>query len=750
MATVLCNCKVFQQVVKNAQGILGTQPPTTVIIWHKHCLGKLRNIIKDISHPNHRRFTLLPSGKSSVGYTVMGKTADLTVVQKTTTDTLGKEGKTEKVIGKEAGCSQSSVSKHINRKARGRKRCGSKKCTSNRDIRTLEKSVEPNPFKNVGEIHKEWTAAGVKPLLNKRQHQKRLAWAKDKKDWTAAEWSKVLFSDESTFCISFGNQGPRVSVKRGEAQKARCLRSSVKFPQSVMVWGAMSSAGIGPLCFLRSKVNAAIYQEVLEHFMLPAADQRYGDADFIFQQDLHTVPKLPVPGLSSVGYTIMGKTADLTVVQKTTTDTLDKEGKTQKIIGKEAGCSQSSVSKHINREARGRKRCGSKKCTSNRDNRTLERSVEPNPFKNVGEIHKEWTAAGVSASRSTMHRRMQDTGFSCPIPCVKPLLNKRQRQKRLAWAKDKKDWTAAEWSKVLFSDESKFCIFFGNQGPRVWRKRGEVNAAVYQEVLEHFMLPAANQLYGDADFIFQQDLHTVPKLPVSGIRTMLSGVPYRLPLYKGRGTLEHILSSCPAALRGGRYRWRHDQVLRTVAETISTAVANNKHTRSQRTVPFVKAGEKPQAQSTAAASLLSSAPDWELRVDLGRQLKFPEYVTSTTLRPDVVLTSVSSKQVLLVELTVPWEDRMEEGNERKRLKYDELVGDCRRKGWKARCEPIEVGCRGFAARSLCKIYTLLGITGAAKRKAIKSTTEAAERASRWIWIKRSEAWAIATGTQVGV
>ncbi len=98
---------------------------------------------------------------------------------------------------------------------------------------------------------------------------------------------------------------------------------------------------------------------------------------------------------SSVGYTIMGKTADLTVVQKTTIDTLHKEGKTQKVIAKEAGCSQSSVSKRINREAKGRKRCGRKKCTSNRDNRTLERIVKQNPFKNVGEIHKEWTAAGV-------------------------------------------------------------------------------------------------------------------------------------------------------------------------------------------------------------------------------------------------------------------------------------------------------------------------------------------------------------------
>ncbi len=53
-----------------------------------------------------------------------------------------------------------------------------------------------------------------------------------------------------------------------------------------MIWAAMSSAGVGPLCFLKSTVNAAIYQDILEHFMLPSADKLYGDADFIFQQDL--------------------------------------------------------------------------------------------------------------------------------------------------------------------------------------------------------------------------------------------------------------------------------------------------------------------------------------------------------------------------------------------------------------------------------------------------------------------------------
>ncbi len=53
-----------------------------------------------------------------------------------------------------------------------------------------------------------------------------------------------------------------------------------------MICGAMSSAGVGPLCFLKTNVTAPIYQEILEHFMLPSADQRFKDADLIFQQDL--------------------------------------------------------------------------------------------------------------------------------------------------------------------------------------------------------------------------------------------------------------------------------------------------------------------------------------------------------------------------------------------------------------------------------------------------------------------------------
>ncbi len=129
-----------------------------------------------------------------------------------------------------------------------------------------------------------------------------------------------------------------------------------------------------------------------------------------------------VSQFGSLGYTIMRKTADLTGVQKTIIDTLHKEGKPQTFIAKEAGCSQSAVSKHVNRKLSERKKCRRKRCTTNRENRSLMRIVKQNRFKNLGELHKEWTEAGVKASRSTTHRRVEEFGYSC-------------HQRHLTWAK---------------------------------------------------------------------------------------------------------------------------------------------------------------------------------------------------------------------------------------------------------------------------------------------------------------------------
>ncbi len=115
---------------------------------------------------------------------------------------------------------------------------------------------------------------------------------------------------------------------------------------------------------------------------------------------LKTPAKVPwafkmVSRFGSVGYTIMGKTADLTIVQKTIIDTLYKEGKPQTFIAKEAGCSQSAVSKHVNRKLSRRIKCGRKRCKTNWN--SLMRIVKQHWYKNLVELHKEWTEAGVKS-----------------------------------------------------------------------------------------------------------------------------------------------------------------------------------------------------------------------------------------------------------------------------------------------------------------------------------------------------------------
>ncbi len=96
---------------------------------------------------------------------------------------------------------------------------------------------------------------------------------------------KSSFQMKANFAFNLEIKVPE-SGGRVERHRIHVAWSPVWSFQSVMIWAAMSSAGVGPLCFLKSTVNAPIYQEILEHFMLPSADKLYGDADFIFQQDL--------------------------------------------------------------------------------------------------------------------------------------------------------------------------------------------------------------------------------------------------------------------------------------------------------------------------------------------------------------------------------------------------------------------------------------------------------------------------------
>jgi hypothetical protein len=204
--------------------------------------------------------------------------------------------------------------------------------------------------------------------------------------------------------------------------------------------------------------------------------------------------------------------------------------------------------------------------------------------------------------------------------------------------------------------------------------------------------------------------------------------------------LEHVLSSCRVALTDGRYTWRHDQVLKVIAAKVDTARRQKRHIEGKlKFIDFHKTGEKART-SSQQQGILATSNDWQMEVDLHRQLKFPPVIAVTNSRPDMVLWSIKSRQVVVIELTVPWEERIEEANERKRSKYQQLVEDCQQNGWKTWCMPVEVGCRGFAGQSLWQALSKLGVTGYARKKLIGEVCEEAEKASRWVWMKRNERW----------
>lgn len=121
-----------------------------------------------------------------------------------------------------------------------------------------------------------------------------------------------------------------------------------------------------------------------------------------------------------------------------------------------------------------------------------------------------------------------------------------------------------------------------------------------------------------------------------------------------------LLSSCRSSLADGKFRWLNDQILAQFATGMEQARKKpRQHSKAHRYIHFLRAG-KAGVVETRSRGILTTVSDWEMRVALKKQLKFPEKITTTCLRPDIVLWSGSTQQVMFMELTVPWEERIEE------------------------------------------------------------------------------------------
>ena len=163
----------------------------------------------------------------------------------------------------------------------------------------------------------------------------------------------------------------------------------------------------------------------------------------------------------------------------------------------------------------------------------------------------------------------------------------------------------------------------------------------------------------------------------------------------------------------------------------NTNKSENKKTRIQ----FVKEGEKRLRETDEEEhyTYLSAAKDWKLTVDVESSLKIPRDICNTNLRPDIIIVSRKTKQIGIVELTVPNEDRVEVSNEMKRLKYEQIAQEGRLNGWRVRIWAVEVGCRGFPAISMSSFFKDLGYRGSEKKRAIERLSKVAEEASQSLW-----------------
>lgn len=122
-------------------------------------------------------------------------------------------------------------------------------------------------------------------VTNSPSKAKRLAWSKARRLWVQRQWDSVIFSDESKFDVCVGDSRTRVIRKRNEAYHTDCLRRAVKFPASVMVWGCMSSKGVGKLHFIDGTIKAMDYVNILETNLLPSIPNLSTADEYIFQQD---------------------------------------------------------------------------------------------------------------------------------------------------------------------------------------------------------------------------------------------------------------------------------------------------------------------------------------------------------------------------------------------------------------------------------------------------------------------------------
>ncbi len=154
------------------------------------------------------------------------------------------------------------------------------------------------------------------------------------------------------------------------------------------------------------------------------------------------------------------------------------EGRSRRSVAREYNLASSSVQHIYNRYLETgsyahRSRSGRPRCTDVREDRHIVRRALRNPFLTSSMLAMEANASRAKPITSrTVQNRLREQGLRSRKPAEGPVLSRRHRRARLEFARNHVSWTAADWRRVLFTDESRFTL----QGPdgriRIWRRDG--------------------------------------------------------------------------------------------------------------------------------------------------------------------------------------------------------------------------------------------------------------------------------------
>lgn len=153
-----------------------------------------------------------------------------------------------------------------------------------------------------------------------------------------------------------------------------------------------------------------------------------------------------------------------------------ESGASNRAVAKLFNISHSAVSKVFSRwknekQVSRKPKSGRPRKTTDRTERGLVKIVKNDSKKTAVDLVKHaQDQYGLSISARTARRILKRAHLVARSPAIKPLISKKNRIARLAFARRHLLWTTSEeWSKVIWSDESKFNLF-GSDGLRYVRR----------------------------------------------------------------------------------------------------------------------------------------------------------------------------------------------------------------------------------------------------------------------------------------